>query len=225
MRARNELERLSEAGRPLLADADSLVDDGERDRILTRILASPRSTARRRIPRRRLPLAIVGAAALAAAVAVVSTGAFRRPSSTGPTASGHHHSVALSGTRLELAGYHFRTPAGYTSSDTCPLPATSTPGSPDTVVQSMQAAASADGGCVRVAILDRSWTVPPEAQPIGVGAYDGFLVAPQNIPEETLFVQIPAAQGVRYLVVAGQGLSVAQLVAIAESGLPAAPAG
>lgn len=67
------------------------------------------------------------------------------------------------------------------------------PGSPNTVIHSMRAAASAEGGCIGVTIVARNWTAPPDAQAVSVGAYDGFLVP--GDPQEALFGQIPVAQG------------------------------
>jgi hypothetical protein len=218
MRSRNDLHRLAAAAPAALAQTDSLVDADEEDRILERILATGRASRSRRP---RLVLLLAGVAVLAAAAAVGSL-EFGHSNPAAPQTSGHHH-LALSGAKIELAGYHFRTPAGYVPSAGCPQPATAQTGGPNTVVHTMQSAASADGGCLQVALIAGTWTVPSDAQPVSVGSYNGFLVAPANIPRETLFVQIPAAQGDHYLVVAGQGLNVAQLVAIALSGLPSAP--
>jgi hypothetical protein len=83
----------------------------------------------------------------------------------------------------------------------------------------MQSAASAEGGCIGVAFLDRSWTPPSDAKAVSVGSYDGFLVPGDS--RTALFVQIPGGQGDQYLVVTAERLNVAQLIAIAESGLPA----
>ncbi|HLX33330.1 MAG TPA: hypothetical protein VKR79_11290 [Gaiellaceae bacterium] len=215
MRTRNSLERLAAAGRPLFSEADSLVDEAEEHRILTRILAADRvpGTVHRR---RRAALVLVGVAVLVAAATVASleTGTGSAPS----TRTTGHHKVALSGRTIQLAGYNFRLPAGY-SSGACEPPATQTPGSPNTVIHSMQSAASADGGCIGVAILARSWTPPSNAQNVSVGSYDGFFVP--GSPTEGLFVEIPVSQGDQYLVVSAEGLNEAQLIAIAESGLPA----
>lgn len=222
MHSRNELERLAAAGRPLLSRADSLVGRADEDRIFDRIVAADRHSPSPAHRGRRTAFALAGVAVLAAAgtLASLELGGGGRPAATGHRGP---HRVALTGAKITLAGYRFRTPAGYAPSNSCPQPATSTPGSPNTVVHSMESAALTDGGCLDVAILG-SWTIPAEAQPVSVGSYNGFLVVPANIPQETLFVQIPVAQGdVHYLVLAGQGLTEDQLIAIAESGLPASP--
>lgn len=218
MRTRNALERLTTAGTPLLAQADSLVDLAEQDRILERILATNRApvAAHRR---RRASLVLAGVAVLAAAAAAASLASGTGTAPSPRTMTGHHK-FALSGRTIRLAGYKFRLPAGY-ASGACQPPRTSRPGSPNTVIHSMQSAASADGGCIGVAILARSWTAPSDAQKVSVGSYDGFLVPGK--PREGLFVQIPGSRGDQYLVVSAEGLNEAQLIAIAASGLPANP--
>jgi hypothetical protein len=219
MRTRNALERLTAAGAPLLAQADALSDAAEEDRILEQILATNRAPAAGH-RRRRAALVLVGVVVVAAAatVASIETGTGSAPLTRTTTGQ---HKLAVSGRTIRLAGYRFRLPAGY-ASGTCEPPATSTPGSPNTVIHSMQSAASADGGCIGVAILARSWTAPSDAQKVSVGSYDAFLVP--GSPREGLFVQIPGSQGDQYLVISAEGLSEAQLIAIAESGLPANPA-
>jgi len=213
MHTRSALERLAAAGRPLLADADSLVDPGEEDRILDRILASGRPvTARRRTPASLRPALLLGAAILAGVVvsiAVVS----RRTQST--TAVERHRS----GRTIALAGYRFRLPAGYTrSSDTC-RPVDSTPGRPMTVVYAVRAAASAEGGCLDVTLMAGASLVPPGAEAVVVGPFNGFLVAEAS-DQETLYLEIPVANGDRYLVLSAQGMTPAQLLAVARSGFP-----
>ena len=60
MRTRNALERLEAAGRPLLAEVESLVDVAEEGRILERILAAASAGRSPRATRGRAALALVG---------------------------------------------------------------------------------------------------------------------------------------------------------------------
>jgi hypothetical protein len=90
---------------------------------------------------------------------------------------------------------------------------------PETVLQAMRSAASADGGCLEVALAAGSDVVPDGAMEIAVGTYEGYLSTASN-GDLTLFVAIPAAYGTNYLVLAAEGLTQQQLVAIATSGLP-----
>jgi hypothetical protein len=222
MRASNDLNRLSAAQPATLADTESLVGAKEEDRILERILSSGRAAP---VPhsRRRAMLALAAAGIAATAVALAATGGFDRAHPSVAKSAVRPH-AALTGQMIALAGYHFRTPAGYTSSDSCPEPATSRPGSPSTVINSMKAAASAAGGCLQVALIAGASAVPPGvqtspgAQAVAVGAYSGVVAS--RTSGVVLYVKIPAADGDHYLVLVGQGLTADQLIAIAESGLP-----
>ena len=211
MRAHDEFERLAAAGRPLLAAAESLVGAAEEDRILERVLASPRPAHRRRIPTRRFALLIAGAAALTAAIAALSVGAL-----TGLNRGGGH-GVALKGAQIRLAGYRFKTPAGFEDSDAaCGRSAT----------ERFSAAASADGGCVEAFFMISSSgsPVPGGAEPVDVGAYSGHLVSQTDSRALTLYVDLPALGDFSQdVVLFAQGLTAEQLVAVAESGLPATP--
>lgn len=210
MRVHSELERLAAAGRPLLADAEALVGATEEDRIFQRVLASPRPASRRRIPRRRVAL-IVAAATVIAAIAAVSVAAL-----TGRN-RGAEPRVALSGAKITLAGYRFRTPAGFRDSGASCGPS---------ATDRFSAAASADGGCIEAffMISSRGSPVPDGSTPVDVGAYQGHLVSESDSNALRLYVDLPPLSGLSQdVVLFGQGLTAEQLVAIAESGLPATP--
>lgn len=210
MRTRNALERLAAA-----APAVELPADAEEDRILERILTSPRPTARRRRPP---TLALAGVAVLAAAGIAASLELGNSNPAT--PARGPHH-VALRGATLKLAGYDFRTPAGFSASDTACAPPASA-GQPMTVLSRFGAAASADGGCVEAFLLaPGSPTAPPatpaDAESVDVGSYQGYFVS----SDTTLYVALPTAnEPSTYLVLYAQGLTEDQLIAVAQSGLP-----
>jgi hypothetical protein len=219
MRTRNALERLA-----AVAPAEPLVDSGEEKRMLQRILASDRHVA----PRRRMSIAVVLVATVAvgAAVAVYSLHA----NATSPR--GAIHRATLSGAQIEMAGYHFRTPAGFKSSDTSCEGATPTPaGSPETPLHAMQAAASVDGGCVEVLMLTSGNPTAPipaavVGEPVDVGSDQGYYDAQgsdvQGDSVAALYVELPPGTGDApdFLVLYAQGLTEDQLIAVAESGLP-----
>jgi hypothetical protein len=215
MRTRNALERLVVAGRPVLAGLDSLVDMPEEERILAQIVASDRSAARRRRPI-ALALVAVGLIAIAATSAWISM----ERGSTPAAKTGRHHHIALTGARIQLAGYHFETPAGFEagSGSTCWYAASARPGVPS---GSLAEAAAADGGCLEAFfMLDTGqYAISPDAQPIDVAGAQGFLVTGSD--SLRLYVPLPKA-GVdnAYLMLVGQNLTADELVAIAESGLP-----
>jgi len=228
MRTRKELDRLTEAGRPLLAEADSLVDSGEKDRILERILASDRpSLTRRRRATKRAALVLIGAAVLvaAASVAVLETG---RGAPLSKGVGRHPH--RLNGAAIQLAGYRFKTPAGFkASSDSC-IAASSSAG-PVTVKDAFAAAASADGGCIEgFVFVSANGTTPADngAEPVAVGDYQGYYVPQGASGESTLYVLLPTestggSDGPHYLALFAEGLTEQQLIAIAQSGLPGNP--
>ena len=183
---------------------------------------------RRRTRRRQHGAAYALGAAAAAALAV----ALVLPSgSSGPARSNEQH-----GAVLQLASYHFALPRGFVPrASTCatsPLPPAAQGGNgavhevganPVTVFQAMRAAASSaasvDGGCVELALAAGRDIVPAGTPQVVVGTYQGYLVTAPN-GDLTLFVAIPAAYGTHYLVLASEGLTQQQLVAIAVSGLP-----
>jgi hypothetical protein len=232
MRASNELDRLSAAEPALLVDTEPVVDAREEERILEGILASshPRVTRQGGMTRRRrTAYLLVGAAFAAAAVAVASIGhGHGNPSTSRPSI---HHPAPLSGARIALAGYRFRTPAGFkkSASSCAPAPAA---GKPTTVLNGFAAAASADDGCVEAAYLivpsDLTGTViPVAAKPVDVGTYQGDYVSTDSSGQSALYVELPKAggsQNLAYLVLLARGLTEDELIAVAVSGLPAAPA-
>lgn len=238
MRTRSSLDRLAAAGRQLRTQADTFVDAAEEDRILEEILASPRPSRRRAVPRPRAALILVGAVIAVAAIAAFASGVFTSSRSAAPATSNHHR-VALSGVRIEMAGYHFRTPAGFKASKTsCDAGSSSSgpdaiskPG-PVTVTNGFQTAASADGGCVEVffEIPGSSGApapVPPDAAAVDVGAYQGYFDS-QGSSGDVLYVRLPktadeASANPVYLVLYAHGLTEDQLIAVAQSGLPGSP--
>lgn len=215
MRTRNSLERLADAGRPLFANADSLVDDAEEELILARIVAADRAAVRRRRP---VALVLVAVALVGAGLAVVVTHGRAAPTA----GTGGHHRVALTGARIQMAGYHFRTPAGFkaTSDTSCGRTG------PNPQVNGFTAAASAAGGCVGASFLVASGTgltATPAGQPVDLGSYHGYYDS-QGSGESSLYVALPkadpAAPGPVYLALFAQDLTEDQLIAVAESGLP-----
>jgi hypothetical protein len=231
MRTRDELERLTAAGRPLLAEAESLVGAGEEERILERVLAFDRAAAavhRRRRAGLVLVLGLLAVLAAAGTVAALEVGRGNQPSSR-PT--GHHHQLALRGSRILLAGYKFRTPAGFKPSTRSCISAP-VANSPRPSIDGFAAAASADGGCVElVYLVAADWLqahglMPDATDAVAVGRYKGYFVPPQaSGKESTLYVNLPGADGKRvvFLVLLSRGLTEAQLIAVAESGLPTLP--
>ena len=232
MRTRNAIERLADAGRPLLAEAESLVHGAEEERILARIVSSDRRPSARR--RSSVVLVLGGAAVGGVLLAVALTrGLTVPPASTHghpPVSTPGQHDVALTGARIEMAGYHFRTPAGFKATSDTSCGGTG----PNPQVNGFTAAASAAGGCVAVDFrpgIGAAGASAPlfggPAVPVAVGSYPGYYQAthrhPRGAPEwQTLFVALPRADGdsqTMYLVLFGQGLTEDQLIAVAGSGL------
>ena len=208
MRARNALNRLA----AVAPSAEPVLDAVEEDRILARIFASDRPAARL-AGRRRLTLALAGVAVVVAGIALASV---ELPQHSGAARAG----LRLTGAPISLAGFHFRTPAGYQdSSSSCGA----------SVTDRFDAAASANGGCVEVfyMISTNGSGVPAGATPVDVGAYQGYAVSPDANGQTTLYVELPTVAGADFdwqaVVFFSQGLTVDQLVAVAESGLPATP--
>lgn len=225
MRTRSSLERLATAGRPLFAAAESLVDGADQERILARIVASDRSVGRRRRP---FALVLIAAAVIGAAVAAVVTHGHAAPS---PRAHGGHGHVALTGPRIQLAGYHFRTPAGFTASKEGCISAPAA-GEPRPAVDGFASAAAADGACVEAAyIVAGDWLqdhdpIPDSAAAVEIGQYDGYYVASQGASgESSLYVNLPHADAERvvYLLLVARDVPKDELLAIAGSGLPTLP--
>ena len=204
MRSHDAIARLSAAA-PALN-----IDTAEEERILDQILASPSPAGPRQAERRHFVLVVVGAAVIVAAIAAGASRIVIGPS---------HHAVRLGGPRIQLAGYHFKTPAGFKpSSVSCGT---------TTDFNGFAAAASADGGCLEAFVLmsSRGAAVPTGAEAVNVGAYHGYLVPAGGSQQTRLYVVLPALGGQwQSLVLLSEGLTPEQLVAIAESGLPQNPA-
>lgn len=222
MRTRNVIERLAAVAPP-----EPLLDSGDEDRILQRILGFGRPTVRR--GHRATAFVLVGAVLVAAVVAVALFRGHGAPSAVNN--AGNHH-ITLSGAQIEVAGFHFRTPAGFKrASDTsCVEEGSTADGLP--VRDGFTTAASADGGCVQAQVEmqpDPSRTIPtPAGKPVDVGSFQGYYDAQghdvQGDPGAVLYVKLPLRLGddvpvSAYLVLFDQGLSEDQLIAVAESGL------
>jgi hypothetical protein len=231
-------------------------DDRDWSDVLRRAGAVPKGrTGSTSAPRRnvRLVLTLVGIVIVAAVVAVaalkVDRGTQPVGSGTQPVSKvGGHHSHALTGATIQLAGYRFRTPAGFKRSSTCD---TSPSDSGPPPIPRIATAASAEGGCVDggIAILVGTGGpgailahIPSYAEPVAVGSYHGYFLShappdgcavpagtttPCHVPVKmALYVNIPGAAGPRhlkYVVLYAQGLTEDQLIAVAQSGLPASP--
>jgi hypothetical protein len=215
MRTRSSLERLA-----AVAPEEPSIDSGEEEQILRQILASDR-----RAPRRRRPIAVVLVAAVAVGAAVAAYAIHGHAASPSATS---HRPPPLSGARIEAAGYHFRTPAGFTSSDaSCQGAAPAPSGTPETPANAMRSAASADGGCIEILYLIAGDPMAPTpsmtGQPVDVGSYQGYY-DPQGDAGATLYVELPHGNARPvFLVLYAQGLTEDQLIAVAESGLPGSP--
>jgi hypothetical protein len=225
MRSPDALERLA-AARPELPG--SLADAGEEEQILAGILASRRTPPRaQRLRRATLVLAGVVLLAVAAAFAALALGHGKRPVTA---RGGGQHAVTLTGARIRLAGYHFRTPAGFKPSSSC----LSAPvaGQPRPSIDGFAAAATAEGACVEaVDLVAGDWLqahglMPDASDAVDVGDYAGYFVPPQSAEDpSTLYVNLPGADGRRvvFLVLRSRGLTESQLIAVALSGLPTLP--
>jgi hypothetical protein len=218
MRTRNALERLAAA-----VPAEPSIDSGEEDRILARIVVSDRSPARR-----SRPIAI-GLVLVAAALTVAALAAGLMRGHPAPRVEvAESNGVPLTGARIKLAGYHFRTPAGFAPADACESATPTPPGSPETPAHAMRAAASSDGGCVEAFFqVYTDGTTPGDlgATPVDVGTYQGYYV-PQvaSSGKSALYVELPQGEARPvYLVLYSEGLTEDQLIAVALSGLPASP--
>jgi hypothetical protein len=204
MRTHSSLERLAVAGRPLLADVDVLVDRPEQEQILGRIVTADRSPVRRRRP-------ISASLVAAGLIAVAGISAWMAVDRSSAPSSRGYHRVALTGARLELAGYNFKTPAGFVDSNSSCEPG---------ATGRFSAAASADGGCVSAYFVfgPGASVIAPDAQPIDVAGEQGFLVTGGD--SLTLYAPLPKmGEDNQYLMLIGKGLTADELVAIAESGL------
>ncbi len=225
MRTRNSLEHLA-----AVSPAEPSIDPGEQERILQRIFTVDRAVVRRRPP---VALVLVTAAVVGAAIVAVVVARGHANAPVVQAGGGHH--VVLSGARIQMAGYHFQTPPGFMASSSSCATESSSSGphalsnpAPVTVTNGFKAAASADGGCVETFFLiPGSPTAPtptPTGDPVAVGSYQGYYDA-HNGSGSMLYVELPPASagGAATIILAlyGQGLTEDQLIAVAQSGLPA----
>jgi len=242
MRARSSLERLAAAGHPLVAQSDALVDATEENRIREQIVSSDRGPAVRRHRPPRAVLVLVAVAVVAAAGAVAGLKLDRSAARVAGRTGSRHPQVTLTGATIEMAGFHFHTPAGFIASkSSCDISSSrsgphgvsnSGPVTPVTVVNGMKGAASADGGCVEVFFEipgspGAPAPIPSDAVPVDVGSYQGYFDS-QGASGDVLYVELPktadaAATSPVYVVLHAQGLTEDQLIAVAQSGLPAQP--
>ena len=173
---------------------------------------------------RRLSAAVFGCAAVLIAVGVLSL--TQGGGSSGPTstqASPPPPTRPITGQTMRLASYAFQLPAGFsTAASAClALPAGLGPTIPARPGAGPlgATAASADGGCIEAVLVGRDARVPTGAEAVKLGPYTGF-VSMSTPPSVDLYVAIPASRGHHGLVLAAEGLTANQLVAIAKSGLP-----
>jgi hypothetical protein len=186
--------------------------------------------------RRRIGAALTSVIVAVAAIAIMLS---NLPTSGAPRQAGLP-GVGKSGAVLELASYRFDLPRGFAPKDSGCAGLSAPPSqagsgvaihngqvtSPVTVLQSKRAAASAEGGCVELGLDAGANVVPTGAASIDVGSYRGYVVMGSD-GTLTLYVTLAcstACQAVtdqsHYLVLASEGLTQQQLIAIASSGLP-----
>lgn len=196
------------------------------------IIAKGRTRRARRRSAAALTTVGVVAGALAITFSNLPTGA--TPRHTGSPSTGRSPAV------LELASYRFELPRGFAlRADACAgLSAPPSQGgtgvaihngqttSPVTVLQSMRAAASTDGGCLEAGLAAGDNVVPAGASSAAVGSYQGYVVVASN-GDVTLYVTLACESGCQavtdeshYLVLASEGLTQQQLIIVASSGLP-----
>lgn len=217
----DELETL-ERFEARVAVANEVATSVARERLRGAIAAEVANRRRNRRRRHGAGYAVGAAAAAALAVALAVPSGPATPTRS----TGKHGAV------LELASYRFSLPSGFVPQDAACTTPPSVPvpqdgnqavhqvgANPETVLQAMRSAASSDGGCLEAALASGSDVVPADATEIAVGDYEGYLSTASN-GDLTLFVAIPVAYGTNYLVLASEGLTQQQLVAIATSGLP-----
>ena len=95
--------------------------------------------------------------------------------------------------------------------------------SPSAAGNGFAAAASADGGCVEAfyVISTSGSAIPQGATPVDVGSYQGYVVAQDGADDSALYVVLPGpGKYWQALLLSAKGLTEAQLVAVAQSGLP-----
>jgi hypothetical protein len=237
MLANKELDRLTRVRPEILDRTESVVDVAEEDVILRHILQDCRidraiirvgpasSRPARSIFRRSLGAAVacVVLAALITVATVSSTGD-HRPTVTSPSQSTPSSATqtSLAGPTIQLAGYSFRLPAGFSASRSACTDLARALGPSTRMLGSdpFASAASSEGGCIEAVLAaGPPATSSASATPVAVGPYKGFVVLVSSTATD-LYVEIPAASAHHDLILFGKGLSPEQLVAIARSGLP-----
>lgn len=228
-------------GRQALAEAIRRERVGRGDVAVGGLHLAPVSDGRNPPPRSERPSRRValGAAACLVAAAVV-TGLFvAAPSGRAPAVHRSANRAASTlplrrGVTLRLAGYDFSLPAGFKAFDGQCSPRSGKSGLRASMTPRVwKTAAAGSGACVEVQLMAGGAVVPPSAQPVEVGAYQGFLVGPVASATEsstsetlyTLYVAVPSAEGNHYLVLSAVGLAPPELMAIAEAALPGSPGG
>jgi hypothetical protein len=206
------------------------------------------SVYRRHVRRMRVKASAVGAAAVAVVVALVipladSGRGISSPSSTGSPRSGH---VALKGSAISLAGYATNLPAGYTFTEASTgarcsnffVPVGVPPGSGTTAPSPQdfsQLALSARGtsGCLAFGLSGnyepaassagaKDPVAPAGSETIAIGPYRASTYQATNSPTIAVYVQIPTTGGGDHdLIVAAQGITQPDLIAMLQEALPA----
>jgi hypothetical protein len=175
-------------------------------------------------------LALVATLLVGIGTYVATTGGAPAPHARPQTS---RSSGSLSGGTIRLAAATFRLPEGFHSQATQCAP---TPAGLDAVRftgSSYTASAAAGGRCLST-WLGASGPAPSGSAAVTVGAYQGALATDRVTGFSTLYVTIPAdlylhvvsstgganASATLDLVLSAKGLSTAELVAIAASGIP-----
>jgi hypothetical protein len=161
-------------------------------------------------------LAAAGAVAAAAASAASGGAVPMSTAATGHTASGH---------TMKLASFTFTLPArarvtsavaaGSCGPQTAPRHA-------ETVVQAGGVFRIVNGGCLHADLGPAA--VPPGAQHVAVGTYNGFITHDAAAARLTLYVQTSTRTDLVFTAT-GTGLSAGQLITMAAAGLPPCSAG
>ena len=217
---------------------------------LTNVNWSPQllaSVHRRHAQRRRVKASVTAVVAVAVGVAiaipVADSGRGPAPRSlTAPNRSGH---VSLTGEAVSLAGYKTDLPTGYTVADAStgtqcsnffvpvgvpPAPGSAAPSPQDFSQLALQANGS--GGCLAFGLSGNygqsgsSAAVTDPVAPSGsetttIGAYQASTYQAPNSPTVAVYVQIPTTGGGDHdLIVAAQGITQPDLIAMIQKGLP-----
>ncbi len=206
------------------------------------------SVHRRHAQRRRVRTSVTGVAAVVAgvAIAIPIANSGRGPTSrplTAPSRSGH---VVLSGEAVSLAGYRTNLPAGYTFTEAStgtqcsnfwvpvgvmPVSGTASPSPQD--FSQLELQASGSGGCLAFglsgnygqsvgnSVATTDPVAPVGSQTITIGPYQASTYQAPNTPTIAVYVQLPTSGGGDHdLIVAAQGITQADLIAMLQKALP-----